>query len=42
MWTNYMLFSNPYADSGLREDRLSGGAPRPVWNTFAHLPAARP
>jgi hypothetical protein len=41
MWTNYLLFENPYADSGLREDRLSGGAPRPVWNTFAGFPAVR-
>ena len=42
MWTNYLLFSSPYADSGLRDDRLSGGAPRPLWRTFTRLPAARP
>jgi hypothetical protein len=41
MWTNYMLYSNPYADSGLRHARLAGGAPRPVWDTFVGLPAGR-
>jgi len=39
MWTNYLLYENPYADSGLRDDRLSGGAPRPVWNTFVAFPS---
>jgi hypothetical protein len=39
MWTNYLLFANPYANSGLRGDRLAGGAPRPVWDTFLGLPA---
>ena len=38
MWTNYMLYSNPYADSGLRHNLLTGGAARPVWNTFVGLP----
>jgi hypothetical protein len=38
MWTNYMLYSNPYADSGLRHNLVMGGAPRPVWNTFVGLP----
>jgi hypothetical protein len=41
MWTNYLLFENRYADSGLREDRRSGGAPRPVWKTFAGFPSVR-
>ena len=26
MWTNYLLYANPVADSGLREDRLDGAA----------------
>ena len=35
--TNYLLYSNPTADSGLRESRESGGAPRPVWDVFGSL-----
>lgn len=38
MWTNYLLFANPSTDSGLRRDRLAGGAPRPVWDTFVAFP----
>jgi Cellulase (glycosyl hydrolase family 5) len=41
MWTNYLLYANPVADSGLHEDRLTSGVPRPVWHTFAGLPAAQ-
>jgi hypothetical protein len=41
MWTNYLLYADPTADSGLREARLNGGAPRPVWNVFASFPAYR-
>jgi hypothetical protein len=37
VWTNYLLYSNPTADSGLRESRESGGAPRPVWDVFGSL-----
>ncbi len=39
MWTNYLLYANPVADSGLREDRLTSGVPRPVWSTFVAFPA---
>ena len=41
MWTNYLLYEHPYADSGLRDDRLAGGAPRPVWDTFAGFPGVQ-
>jgi hypothetical protein len=41
MWTNYLLYANPYADSGLRQSWLAGGAPRPVWNTFVSFPAVQ-
>jgi Cellulase (glycosyl hydrolase family 5) len=37
VWTNYLLYSHPTADSGLREARESGGAPRPVWDVFGSL-----
>jgi hypothetical protein len=37
VWTNYLLYSHPTADSGLRESRESGGAPRPVWDAFGSL-----
>jgi hypothetical protein len=39
MWTNYLLYANPVADSGLREDRLTSDLPRPVWSTFVAFPA---
>jgi hypothetical protein len=39
VWTNYLLYSDPTADSGLRESRESGGAPRPVWDVFGSLRA---
>ena len=39
VWTNYLLYSHPTADSGLREARDSGGAPRPVWEVFGALRA---
>lgn len=41
MWTNYLLYENPYANSGLRDDRLAGGDPRPVWDTFVGFPGVR-
>jgi hypothetical protein len=37
LWTNYLLYSDPGADSGLRASRGAGGAPRPVWDTFRSL-----
>jgi Cellulase (glycosyl hydrolase family 5) len=39
MWTNYLLYADATANSGLREARLAGGAPRPVWNVFAAFPS---
>jgi hypothetical protein len=39
MWTNYLLYANATANSGLREDRFAGAAPRPVWNEFTAFPA---
>jgi hypothetical protein len=39
MWTNYLLYADPTANSGLRESRFAGGAPRPGWNVFAGFPA---
>jgi len=39
VWTNYLLHANPTANSGLRETRESGGAPRPVWDVFEALRA---
>ena len=41
MWTNYLLYADPTADSGLREARLGSALPRPVWNVFASFPAYR-
>jgi Cellulase (glycosyl hydrolase family 5) len=39
MWTNYLLYGDATANSGLREARLGSGVPRPVWNVFASLGA---
>ena len=39
MWSNYLLYADPTANSGLGEARLGGGAPRPVWNVFASFPS---
>jgi hypothetical protein len=41
MWTTYLLYANPFADSGLRKDRSAGGAPRAVWSTFVAFPAVQ-
>ena len=41
MWTNYLLYADATADSGLREARLGSALPRPVWNVFASFPAYR-
>jgi hypothetical protein len=38
MLTNYELWAVPGYDTGLRETRASGGAPRPVWTTFTSFP----
>jgi hypothetical protein len=37
LWTNYLLHAHPVANSGLRESREAGGAPRPVWSVFRSL-----
>jgi hypothetical protein len=39
MWTNYLLYADPAANSGLRESRFAGGAPRPVWDVFRSFPS---
>jgi hypothetical protein len=41
MWSNYLLYADPTANSGLREARLGGGSPRPVWNVFRAFPSVR-
>jgi Cellulase (glycosyl hydrolase family 5) len=41
MWSNYLLYADPTANSGLRDERLGSAAPRPVWNVFASFPAVR-
>jgi Cellulase (glycosyl hydrolase family 5) len=39
MWTNYLLYANPTANSGLREALLGGAAYRPVWKVFVSFPS---
>jgi hypothetical protein len=38
LWTNYLLYSDPIYDTGLREPRKYGGAARPVFSTFRQFP----
>jgi hypothetical protein len=39
MWTNYLLYADPVANSGLRESRFGSAAPRPVWDVFRAFPS---
>jgi hypothetical protein len=41
LWTNYLLYAHPAANSGLRASRTSGGAPRPAWEVFRSLRGGR-
>jgi Cellulase (glycosyl hydrolase family 5) len=39
MWTNYLLYADGTANSGLHEARLGSAVPRPVWSVFASFPS---
>jgi hypothetical protein len=39
MFSNYLMYESPYANSGLRHSLASGGAPRPVWDVFRSFPS---
>jgi hypothetical protein len=39
MFPNYLMYENPYANSGLRYSLAVGGGPRPVWDVFRSFPA---
>ena len=39
MFSNYLMYADPVANSGLCESIATGGAPRPVWNAFAGFPS---
>jgi hypothetical protein len=39
LFSNYLMYGDPVANSGLCEPIASGGAPRPVWEVFRRLPA---
>jgi hypothetical protein len=39
MFPNYLMYENPYANSGLRYSLAVGGGPRPVWDVFSSFPA---
>jgi hypothetical protein len=39
LFSNYLMYADPVANSGLCEPIASGGAPRPVWEVFRRLPA---
>jgi hypothetical protein len=38
MFSNYLMYADPVANSGLYEPLATGGAPRPVWEVFRRLP----
>jgi hypothetical protein len=38
MFPNYLMYENPYANSGLRYSLAAGGGPRPVWDAFQSFP----
>jgi hypothetical protein len=39
MFSNYLMYADPVANSGLCESIASGGAPRPVWEVFRSFPS---
>jgi hypothetical protein len=39
LFSNYPMYANPVADSGLRHGLTAGGGPRPVWNVFRDFPS---
>jgi Cellulase (glycosyl hydrolase family 5) len=41
MWTNYLLYADATANSGLHEARLGSALARPVWSVFTSFPAYR-
>jgi len=38
LFSNYLMYADPVANSGLCEPLAGGGAPRPVWSVFRGLP----
>jgi hypothetical protein len=39
MFSNYLMYADPVANSGLCESISSGGTPRPVWEVFRRFPS---
>ena len=39
LFSNYLMYADPVANSGLCESISSGGAPRPLWEVFRRFPA---
>ena len=39
MFSNYLMYADPVANSGLCESIATGGAPRPVWDVFRGFPS---
>jgi hypothetical protein len=39
LFSNYLMYADPVANSGLCESIASGGAPRPLWQVFRRFPA---
>jgi Cellulase (glycosyl hydrolase family 5) len=39
LFSNYLMYADPVANSGLCESIASGGAPRPLWEVFQRFPA---
>jgi hypothetical protein len=39
LFSNYLMYADPVANSGLCESIATGGAPRPVWDVFRRFPS---
>lgn len=39
LFANYLMYENPFANSGLRHHPDAGGGPRPVWDVFRGFPS---
>jgi hypothetical protein len=39
LFSNYLMYADPVANSGLCDDIVTGGVPRPVWGVFQGFPS---
>jgi hypothetical protein len=39
LFSNYLMYADPVANSGLCDGIVTGAAPRPVWGVFQGFPS---